>query len=233
MISSSKFTYKIQPNARLKMVNYHGEQMYPLYLRIIFRRQSTWLKSNLFDQFEHPKHTLSDLGNNRGSSILKIIEEEEKAISFVIGKLEDSGEQSLELFKKNYEYYMRDVISLLEKPFTNFLVTFFQDEGYPDFAKMIQYSALQLKGENILLELKSLLKPAMYQKLLDNAIHYAPPYIPLSAFANQIRNNSLKILPVYILETSNQIKLKEFLLKHFEQYDFLQLKKYLNKCLTI
>jgi hypothetical protein len=173
-------TYKVYHNERLKKVSFHGKLVYPLYLRLTFDRRTTEYRSNLFDLFMKPKYGIRVSGEIFPPHIDKIIEREEKLIEFIIDRHPDDF--SLELFKKEYDYYGRDLLDEMEEGFLNYLRLFFDDEGMPFLGDVFALSYQEVVLYNVVLDLKRALKPDIYQRLIEHSFLFAPPYYPLQQF---------------------------------------------------
>ena len=173
-------TYKVYHNERLKKVNFHGKLVYPLYIRLTFDRRTTEYRSNLFDLFMKPKYGIRVSGEIFPPHIDKIMEREEKLIEFIIDRHPDDF--SLELFKKEYDYYGRDLLDEMEEGFLNYLRLFFDDEGMPFLGDVFALSYHEVVLYNVVLDLNRALKPDLYQRLIEHSFLFAPPYYPLHQF---------------------------------------------------
>jgi len=224
MSKNSQLTYKLTLNERLKPVTFHGREIFPLYLRVTYNRVPTFFKSYYFDLLKPSKHNFSKPPLN------EVMEAEKKVIEFVVAKIGSDPNLSLELFKKQYDYFSRDLVSVMEKDFKSYLVTFFQDEGYPVFASTIKFPDNILKCDDLLYDLKSVLKPSLFAKLLENAVEYAPPYIPIAAFARKLKDNLLGILPVFLWNNEDTKKsFRNTLTKEFPAYSYLKIFDYIEQ----
>jgi len=227
---NSQITYKLIQNERLKPVLFHGKEMFPLYLRVTYNRIPTLLKSYYFDLLKSSKYELAIAGKHKSSPLNQVMEAEKKAIEFVINKVGSDYDLSLDLFKKEYDRHSRDIISLMEEDFRGYLITFFNDEGYPAIAKMIANAGSSQKSEDLLYDLKSVLKPFLNTKLLNNAVHYAPPYIPIVAFVRTLRDNPLGILPVFAwLNEEIKASFTQFIKQQLPSYDEKSINAYISQ----
>jgi hypothetical protein len=187
-------TYKVYHNERLKKVSFHGKLVYPLYLRLTFDRRTTEYRSNLFDLFMKPKYGIRVSGEIFPPHIDKIIEREEKLIEFIIDRHPDDF--SLELFKKDYDYYGRDLLDEMEEGFLNYLRLFFDDEGMPYLGDVFALSYQEVTLYDVVLDLKRALKPDLYQRLIEHSFLFAPPYYPLHQFLETPLRPPLSVLTV-------------------------------------
>lgn len=173
-------TYKVYHNERLKKVSFHGMLVHPLYIRLTFDRRTTEYRSNLFDLFMKPKYGIRVSEQIFPPHVDKIIEREEKLIEFVIDRHPDDF--SLELFKKEYDYYGRDLLDEMEEGFLNYLRVFFDDEGMPYLGDVFALSYQEVTLYDVVLDLKRALKPDLHQRLIEHSFLFAPPYYPLHQF---------------------------------------------------
>ncbi|SDX67033.1 hypothetical protein SAMN05444410_12426 [Hydrobacter penzbergensis] len=178
-----KVTYKTYFNERLKKSQFHTRLMHPLYVQVIFDRIPIIFKSYYFDLFSKPKYAIRLAGQVFTPDIKEIIKKEEALIEFIIGKNRDNF--SLELFKKEYAFYCRDLLDLMEADFLDYLFTFLHDEGLPALADTIKKGAGNCKAYDIVRDMKSAFNDKTYNTLIENSFYYAPPYLPLYAFAEK------------------------------------------------
>lgn len=213
-------TYKVYHNERLKKVSFHGKLVYPLYLRITFDRRTTEYRSNLFDLFMKPKYGIRVSGQIFPPHIDKIIEREEKLIEFVIDR--HPNDFSLELFKKEYDYYGRDLLDEMEEGFLNYLRLFFDDEGMPYLGDVFALSYQEVTLFDVALDLKRALKPDLYQRLIEHSFLFSPPYFPLNQFLSIPLKPPLQILTIMDWEEIlTEQKFLNFMKASFPQHDVL------------
>ena len=210
-------TYKVYHNERLKKVSFHGKPMYPLYLRLTFDRRTTEYRSNLFDLFMKPKYGIRVSGEIYPPHIERIIEREEKLIEFVIDRHPEDF--SLELFKKEYDYYSRDLLDEMEPGFMNYLQTFLDDEGMPYLGDALANSQPEVSLFDVTLDLKRALKPDLYQRLIDQSFLYTP-YFALHYFIEVPLRWPLRILTVMEWENpATQEHFGNFVRKNYPNRD--------------
>lgn len=173
-------TYKVYPNTKIKPVNWHGKSVYPLYLQLIYDRKNTVYKCNLFDLYLKPKFGLRVAGELHPPRLDEVIAREEKLVEFIVNKHADDF--SLELFKKEYDYYSRDLLDEMEPGFIFYIHTFFQDEGMPHLADALRSGAGDVHAADIVLDLKRSLKPDLYGRLVEHSFLYTP-YLAMFWFA--------------------------------------------------
>ncbi len=178
-------TYKVFGNEKIREVSFHGKLVEPLYIQLIFDRRNTVYKCNLFDLFLKPKYGIRVAGELHPPRIAEVIEREEKLVEFVINKHPDDF--SLELFKREYDHYSRDLLDEMEPGFLVYLHIFFQDEGMPHLADALNVAAPPVHLADVVRDLKRALKPDLYGRLVEHSFYHAPPYLPLFQFAEQIR----------------------------------------------
>lgn len=210
-------TYKVYHNERLKKVSFHGKPMYPLYLRLTFDRRTTEYRSNLFDLFMKPKYGIRVSGEIYPPHIERIIEREERLIEFVIDRHPEDF--SLELFKKEYDYYSRDLLDEMEPGFMNYLRAYFDDEGMPYLGDALANSQPEVSIFDVTLDLKRGLKPDLYQHLIDQSFLYTP-YFALHYFIEVPLRWPLKVLTVMEWESQTiQEKFSDFMKKYYPDKD--------------
>ena len=189
-----KVTYKTYFNERLKKSQFHTRLMHPLYVQVIFDRIPIIFKSYYFDLFSKPKYAIRVSGQVFTPDIKEIIQKEEALIEFIIEKNRDDF--SLELFKKEYAFYCRDLLDLMEADFLDYLFTFLHDEGLPALADTIKKGAADCKSYDIVQDMKRVFNDKTYKKLIEHSFYYAPPYLPLYAFTEKPRRTPLTCFTV-------------------------------------
>lgn len=215
-----KVTYKTYFNERLNKVRFHSRDTYPLYVQVTFDRKSIFFKSYYFDLLQQPRLVTRYVSE----PLDKIRAKEEQLIEFIISKNEEDF--TLERFSDDYRYYSADLLGLMEAPFKNYLAIFFADEGIPTLAGMVGGLGTSLSVDFLLKDFKLFLKPALYDKLLENAIYYAPPLLPLEAFTHHLYPNGLFCLSVFEwLRPEVQAALEVFLEKRYPKYDKTTVKQ--------
>jgi hypothetical protein len=212
-------TYKIYHNNKIKQVSFHGKMLYPLYVQLIYDRKNTVYKSNLFNLFLKPRYGIRVVGELFPPPIEEVIRREETLIEFVINK--HSEDFSFELFKKDYDYYSRDLLDEMEPNFLIYLHTFFQDEGSPYLADSLNAGAPTCHAFNLVSDLKRTLKPDLYQRLIDHSFAYALPYLPLARFADR-EHKRTGLTGLSLMDWENTKTKEEFgayLGKHYSDKD--------------
>lgn len=133
-------------------------------------------------------------GKKGGPSLEQVIAKENELIEFVIDKtIEDF---TLERFKDQYQYYCRDLCDITEEGFREYLFTFFHDKGMPTLAETLDEGNKTKILYSVVQDLKIALKPGLYEGLIENSFHYAPPYLPLFEFMMQYKKWPLLSLSV-------------------------------------
>ncbi len=173
-------TYKVYPNTKIKQVNWHGKLVYPLYIQMIYDRRNTVYKSNLFDLYLKPKFGIRVAGELHPPRLEEVIAREEKLVEFIIEKHADDF--SLELFKKEYDHYSRDLLDEMEPSFLFYMHTFFQDEGMPYLADALRSGAWDVHAAEIVRDLRRCINPNLYGRLVEHSYLYTP-YLALFWFA--------------------------------------------------
>jgi hypothetical protein len=124
-------------------------------------------------------------GKMYGPKLEEIEKMETELIEFILDK--NLSEFSLDIFKKEYAYYSKDLCDEMEERFLEYLFLFFQDEGMADLATTIQQGAKLRIVYDVVRDMNKALNPALYKKLIENSVYLAPPYLPLSGFMRQIK----------------------------------------------
>jgi hypothetical protein len=182
-----KISYKTYFNYRLKQINFHGVTTYPLYVQVTFARKTHFFKSYYFELFAKERYFLKIPGTSiaEGPGILQVISMETEVIRFIANKHPDDF--SLELFKKEYDYYSKDLCDELESGFIDYLYTFFYDEGMPSLAETIKAGSKSTIAYGLVRDLKSVLHETVNDKLIANSFYYAPPYLPVYGFMKEAK----------------------------------------------
>ncbi|MGZ3814942.1 MAG: hypothetical protein ACXVA0_24620, partial [Mucilaginibacter sp.] len=183
-----KISYKTYFNDRLKPVNFHGLTTYPLYVQVTFARKTHFFKSYYFELFAKERYFLKIPGTSiaEGPGLLQVIAMETEVIKFIAAKHQDDF--SLEVFKKEYAFYSKDLCDELESGFTDYLYTFFYDEGLPALAETIKTGSKSTIAYHIVQDLKGVLNKTICDKLIENSFYYAPPYLPIYGFMKEVKN---------------------------------------------
>jgi len=214
-------TYKVYPNTKIKPVNWHGKSVYPLYLQLIYDRKNTVYKCNLFDLYLKSKFGLRVAGELHPPRLDEVIAREEKLVEFIINKHADDF--SLELFKKEYDYYSRDLLDELEPGFIFYMHTFFQDEGMPYLADALKIGSAGVHAADIVLDLKRSMKPDLYGRLVDHSFFYSP-YLPLFWFAEGNPRRGLTSMILKDWEDGKvQQEFTEFIGKYYPDKDLTEI----------
>ncbi|WP_158797517.1 hypothetical protein [Pedobacter sp. L105] len=191
----NKIGYKTYFNERLKQVQFHDRLTYPLYVQVTFERKPIYFKSYYFELFSKPKYFLEVPGvGTKAPSIEEIIERENEVINFIMDKHKEDF--SLDLFKRAYAYYSRDLCDLMEAGFIKYLHTFFWDEGLPYIADIVKLGAKNVVAYNIVRDLKKVVEKPLYERLIDHSFAYSTPYLPVYGFMKQTKRWPMEILTV-------------------------------------
>jgi hypothetical protein len=224
MEKSYKVTHKLYYNDRLNKVLFHGKPTYPLYVQVTFDRKTIVFKSNLFELLSKPKYGLSQLGEIYEPELKDIIAKEDALIDFVIEKNLENF--SLDTFKKDYNYFSRDLLDEMENGFREFLYAFFQDEGMPWLAISLSHGSKSISPFNIVLDLKIALNKKTYDKLVVNSCYYAPPYYLLYNFALKWHKENPILLSVsdWVLVGAKE-KFQDFLYTNYPEINSVDILK--------
>ncbi|HWZ22790.1 MAG TPA: hypothetical protein VNW06_09065 [Cytophagaceae bacterium] len=227
-----KVTYKTYYNERLKKSRFHTRLMYPLYVQVIFGRVPITFKSYYFDLFSKAKYAIQIAEDVHPPDIKEIIQKEKAIIEFIIDKNKDDF--SLELFKKQYAFYSRDILDLMEEDFIDYLFTFLHDEGLPYLADTIKKGSQDCQAYDIVRDIKKAFNSVLYKKLIENSFYYAPPYLPLYAFVEELKRTHLTCLAVMEWEQrETKDKFISFYKEHYPVYNvedaIKEIQKVVNK----
>jgi hypothetical protein len=186
--------------------------MYPLYIQVTFDRIPITFKSYYYDLYAKPRYAVRAGSKIHFPEIKAIIKKEETLLEYIIDRnLEDF---SLTKFKEEYVYYSRDLLDIMEADFLNYVYIFLNDEGLPFLADTIKSGAADSKAFDLMKDMKRSMKKSIYKKLEENSFYYAPPYLPLYAFCDQVKNSAFVTLTVMEWE---QPGTKEEFIKFFKK----------------
>jgi len=182
-----KISHKTYFNSRLKQVNFHGITTFPLYVQVTFARKTIFFKSYYFELLAKERYFLKIPGTTiaEGPGLLQVITLETKVIQFIAERHPDDF--SLELFKKEYAWYSKDLCDELESGFTDYLYTFLHDERMPALADTIKAGSKSTIAFDVVRDLKRALNKPLYEKLEEHSFNYAPPYLPVYGFMKEIK----------------------------------------------
>jgi hypothetical protein len=207
-------TYSVYPNEKIKQVSFHGQLLYPLYIQLIYNRKNTVYKSGLFDLFLKPKYDIRVSGQVYAPPIKEVIAREERLVEFIINK--HANDFSFEIFKKEYDFYSKDLLEEMEPDFLFYLHTFFHDEGMPELADVIRAGGQTCMLAEMVKDMKRALKPDLYGRLVEHSFYYAPPYLALYDFAQQLTKR--RLVSLLMMDWENpEIKeqFSEFMAKYY------------------
>jgi hypothetical protein len=179
--------------------------------------------------FSKPKYAARIAGKVFGQNVNDIIKKEESLIEFIIDKNRDNF--SLDLFKREYAYYGRDLLDMMEPGFLEYLYTFLHDEGLPYLAETVNLGSLTCKLYDLVLDFKRCLNPKLYQKLWENSFYYSPPYLVLCAFNEKPQQTLLKVFTVMDWEMSGaRESFIDYLRKNYPNSNLVEILKTIEKC---
>jgi hypothetical protein len=226
-----KVTYKTFYNDRLKKSLFHTKLMHPLYVVVTFDRIPIYFKSYYYDLFSKPKYAIRVSGQVFVPEIKEIITKEETLIEFIVNK--NKEEFSLDLFKKEYAFYSRDLLDMMEESFLDYLFIFLHDEGMPFLADVIKKGSSDVKLYDLVLDLKRSINPALYKRLIEHSFYYSLPYFPLYEFTEKPKQTSFRSLTVMEWEQKKtQEGFKEFFKKYYPEHDLGEAIKKIKKLVS-
>ncbi len=227
-----KVSYKTYFNDRLKQVYLHGKQTYPLYVQVTFERKTIFFKSYYFELFSKPRYFISVAGIGHGPSIEEIAAKENEVIDFIINKHPDDF--SLDLFKREYAFYSKDLCDIMEEGFIDYMYIFFQDKGMPAFAVTVREGSRYRIAYDVVRDMKRAFTKPFYEELVENSFYYAPPYLPLYGFMKQTKKWPMLSLTVMEWETGDtQVDFEAYLKKYYPKNDADGIKVLIEKWLKL
>jgi hypothetical protein len=218
-----KISYKIYANDRLKETSFHGKKLLPLYIQVVYNRNNIQFRSYYFDLFANPKYSIIISGVH-GPEIEQIKALEAALIEFIIEKLGDAF--SLEQFRKAYDIYSIDLCDFTEPAFRDYVKVFFEDEGMGDLGLVLKEGGRYRMMHRVIIDMKRILNGKFYQKLIDHAFYYAPPYLPLFRFMETKKKWPMLSLSVMEWETGDtKEQFAEFVGKAYSAEEAETIKK--------
>ena len=215
-----KISFKTYFNDRLKQVYFHGVTTHPLYVQVTYERRTIFFKSYYFELLSKDRYLLTIPGTSirKGPDLLDVIKKETEVIKFIADKHADDF--SLELFKKEYAHYSKDLCDELESGFINYLHTFFWDEGMPALGDIMLYGSKNMIAFDAVRDMKSSFNKAFYDKMIENSFYSAPPYLPVYGFMKETKQWPMLILTVMEWEQpETQAAFREYASVYFPGMD--------------
>jgi len=181
-VKTYEVTYSIINNDEISKEFFHDKWLQPLYVKLTYQRKSTKYRSRLFDLFQKPKYGLHVAKDVIAPDIEAIIKREESLVEFIINKHSDNF--SFKAFKEDYDFYSRDVLTLMEIDFISFLRTHLDDVGMPFLSEALTDESVceKLSIYEVVQDLKLAFKPDHYEDIVESSVQYANPYFPVSKF---------------------------------------------------
>jgi len=229
MQKPGKITYVLYPNERRAARLFSDKAQHPIYIRLIHNRSPRYFKSYYFDLLSRPKY--STIGIKSEVLLEQVKEREEALLNFLVLKHKDSFD--FDLFKKEYLFYAEDLLYRMEGFFLEYMATFFADEGLPSISRTLYEGGKVDTCYSILNQLRLSLKDSAYNKLIENAVWYGPPYIPMYEFAKQKNSNLVPLFSVQDWKNDEKRgELGEFIRSFYPGYT-KTFEEYIEKLLTI
>jgi hypothetical protein len=230
MTKTYKVSYKTYFNDRLKQVSFHGKITYPLYVQVTFDRKTIFFKSYYFELFSKARYFLTAAGLSGGPTIEDIIKKEKEVIDFIIDK--NQQDFSLDLFKKEYAYYSKDLCDITEEGFIDYMYIFFQDKGMPDLAVTVRQGSRFRIVYDVVRDMKRAFNKPLYDELVENSFYMAPPYFPLYGFMQQTKKWPMLSLTVMEWEDiKTKARFAEYMQKYYPDKDALEVMNEIDKWL--
>ncbi len=191
-----KISFKTYFNDRLKQVYFHGVTTHPLYVQLTYERRTIFFKSYYFELLSKERYFLTIPGTSirKGPDLLDVIKKETEVIKFITARHPDDF--SLELFKKEYAHYSKDLCDEMESGFINYLYTFFWDQGMPALGDIMLHGSKNVIAFDAVRDMKSSFNKTVYDKLIENSFYYAPPYLSVYGFMKETKQWPMLILTV-------------------------------------
>jgi hypothetical protein len=193
---------------------------FPLYVQVTFARKTIFFKSYYFELFAKERYLLKIPGTSiaEGPGLLQVIGMETEVIRFIAERHPDDF--SLELFKREYVLYSKDLCDELESGFIDYLYTFFCDRGLPVLAETIQAGSKSTIAFDIVRDLKTAINKPLYDKLEEHSFYYAPPYLPVYGFMKEVKKWPMLCLTRREWELPDTKKdFKAYFKSHFPEMD--------------
>jgi hypothetical protein len=215
MSKTYKITYKTYFNDRLKEINFHGKQTYPLYVQVTFERKTIFFKSYYFELFSQSHYSQYIQGKKVEPMIKDIINKEEELIDYIIDKNQEAF--SLEIFKENYAFYSKDLIDVTADDFGIYLFTFFLNRKMPSLAGSFGKGVVNHSRYELVEEMKTVLQSTLYNELIENSFAYGvfgAPYLLLYGFAKYANKSTVPLLTIMEWENiRTKAKFAEYVLE--------------------
>lgn len=170
-------SYKTYHNERIKPVLFRGVETYPLYVQVIYDRRSVFFKSYYFELFAQPKYAFLE------TSIQDINELESRVIEYLINRRPERF--YLDELIRNYKIESRDLLDSFDGSFTVWLGDFLRAEGLPGLAAQMESNPELVAGIRIWDELKTVMKPEVFERMEEKVFQYDSPYIPLAWYIRE------------------------------------------------
>ena len=225
-----KISFKTYFNDRLKQVYYHGVITHPLYVQVTYERRTIFFKSYYFELLSKDRYLLTIPGTSirKGPDLLDVIKKETEVIKFITDRHLDDF--SLELFKKEYVHYSKDLCDEMESGFINFLHTFFWDEGMPALGDIMLHGSKNVIAFDAVRDLKSSFNKDLYDKLIEHSFYYAPPYLTIYGFMKETKQWPMLLLTVMEWEQpETQAAFREYASINFPGMDLDKLFSQVNE----
>lgn len=229
-----KISFKTYFNDRLKQVYFHGVTTHPLYVQVTYERRTIFFKSYYFELLSQERYllTIPGTGIRKGPDLLDVIKKETEVIKFITDRHPDDF--SLELFKKEYAHYSKDLCDEMESGFINYLHIFFWDEGMPAIGDIMLHGNKKVIAYDAVRDMKSSFNKTVYDKLIENSFYYAPPYLPVYGFMKETKQWPMLLLTVMEwVRPETKVAFLEYAAKHYPQMDagnlIIQIDQYSSK----
>jgi hypothetical protein len=211
-----KVSYKTYHNDRLKPVPFHGKDTYPLYVQVTFNRKTIFFKSYYFELYSSPRYSQVSAGKKQAPAISDIVRMEEDLIAFIVDKYPNHF--SLEVFKSEYDFFCRDLCDVFQEGFRVYMFIFFHERQMTAMGRALAEGAKFSVLNEMIQNMKTLFKPAIYAELVEQSIANGQPYIPVYEYALQRSRSSIVSLTIRDWQRPEQVEqFEKFLHKKYSE----------------
>ena len=170
-------SFKTYHNERIKPVMFKGVETHPLYVQVIYDRRSVFFKSYYFELFAQPKYAFLE------TSIQDINELESRVIEYLINWRSEWF--NLDQLMRDYKKESRDLLDSFDGSFKVWLGDFFREEGLPGLAAQMESNPELVAGIRLWDDLKTAVRPELFERMEDRVFLYDTPYIPLAWYIRE------------------------------------------------
>ena len=182
-------SYRTYFNDRLKLVEFHGVETYPLYIQVTHDRRTSFFKSYYFDLLRQPKYDFSK------PSLAQVDELENRLIEHLIALRKDRF--YLDDLVRNYKVFGSDVLDKVDGLFRVWLADYFKKEALPGLTELMEHVPDAVVMIRVWEDLKKILHPGIFEKMEEKAVRDAEPYMLLATYIRNKQPNGPFCLPFH------------------------------------